>query len=121
MPFNLPEFNILFNSWVSPAAPAAGDLPTNANVPGQLYINARGFIANNLNVSFPYAQTIWLRMAIADEAADNGAIMYEVPPSSGRYYLARFKEVFHMGFPNEYWGVALLQCDIDGNPILRNV
>jgi len=64
---------------------------------------------------------IQLRMPVEAGTAWLAAWIIECPVESNRYYLLRWKERQHQGFPNEYLLAIVEQCDEDGVPIFRDV
>jgi len=120
MPAYLPTFNLLSDMWDSPNTPAA-NLPDSTNVPMQLYVPSKGLIDVQPDYIPWYVPPVYLRMLSVDAAAWASSWIIECPKASGRWYRARWKEVIHSGFPNEYLAILVHQCDNVGAWILKDV
>lgn len=120
MAFTPPQFNVLCDVWVFPRVPRL-DLPDYENEACQFYVTPKGqfflepvpftWFPPPIYLRFPYASAlVWEKLFIA-----------ECPPESGRYFRAYWKEILHLGFPNQYRLVIVEQCDDMGQPISRFV
>jgi len=120
MAYTVPDFNLLMDVWNSGNTPAAGD-PDSENVPVQFYLYSRGsFDVQPCELEL-YTPPIWLRMPVADKAVWIAGQVFEVPAESGRYYRARFKEIMHQGFTNQYLVVVVVQCNDEGFLLVRDI
>ena len=120
MAFTPPTFNLLADLWFCGNKPADGD-PDFEDQSCQLYLPSRVVLAFD-RVEHNYLIS-GIQLRLPAEAAVNWASLNiaEVPAESGRYFLAQFKEYQHAGFPNQYLLVVVLQCDENGEPIMRDV
>lgn len=110
MPFTLPNFNLLMNVWRNPRVPASGG-PDVANLACQLYLNTRGTFDLLPGARAQWVPPVWLRIAPGVFlAAPND--LYEVVAGGTRYYLYRWDERTHLGFPNAYDSILVEQCTI---------
>jgi len=118
--YTLPSFNLLGSAWIDPNAP---DLDTAdvVDVACQFYIYSRGAFDINIGFLELWSPPIYLRLDPTNRPFDVGIWIWEVPSASGRYYRVRWKEILHLGFPNEYDVHLLAQCDGAGVEILRDV
>jgi hypothetical protein len=111
--FALPNFNLTGVAWVPPHTPA-GDPFDIGDFPCQLYIPSRmeGIDQVEGGTGF-YTPPIILRL---DRAAPNMAANYIVRVSSypTEYYLVRWVQKVHVGFPNEYRSAIMHQCTAAG-------
>jgi len=120
MAYTLPEFNVLIDVWDSGNLPA-DDPPDFENVTVQFYVYSRvSFDVQPCNLEL-YQPPIQIRLPVSTSAIWVSSQIYEVPAESGRYYRARFKERVHLGFPNEYLVVYVVQCQDDGLVIARDI
>jgi len=118
--FTVPNFNVFCDIWYTPRAPADGP-PDVANVPCQFYLTPKGqtFIDPPPFTFFPLP--IYVRIPIANDADWRQMRVAEIPPGSGFYYRASWKERVHLGFPNEYRVIIVAQCDDTGTVITKFV
>lgn len=118
--YTVPDFNLKSDLWFGTNTPGS-DPPDATNRDCQLYIPSRGLLDITPGVLLEWAPPIYYRMPIADLINWTSLTVVEVVPGSQRYFRARFKEIMHEGFPNQYLMVVVEQCDEDGVPILRDV
>lgn len=118
--YTVPDFNLLADLWFGTATPGA-DAPDVEDQECQLYIPSRGLLDIEPGTQLFWVPPIYLRMPIANLINWTSLTVVEVVPGSQRYYRARWKEIMHEGFPNEYLMCIVEQCDEDGVPILRDV
>jgi len=120
MAYTVPNFNLLADVWNAGHTPA-DDPPDEENVPCQFYLYSRGtFDVDPCELEL-YTPPIWLRFQSVDAGIVSLGQVFEVEPETGRYYRARFKEIMHYGFPNQYLIVVVVQCTSDGIPLLRDI
>lgn len=121
MAFSPPQFNVLADVWYCGHAPAT-HVPDAENLTVQLYINSRApfSIDDPFFQVFDYPAT-FVRIPASADATWKSAHILEIPAESGRYYKARWKDIMHLGFPNEYRAISVAQCDAEGTPISRDV
>lgn len=120
MAYNLPTFNLLADVWYAGKNPAADD-PDAENVPLQFYLASKGTYDVDPCDNKNYTPPIWLRMPMTETAIWTSGQVWEVPAETGRYYRARFKDVMHLGFPNQYLIAVVVQCNAEGLPLIRDV
>lgn len=120
MPSYLPVFNLQASFWFAGKTPA-GDPPDVTDLDVQKYVSSKGLL--DLQPGDPgfYFPPIYLRMSVADEGTWASFMIAEVPQGSGSYYLARWKEDIHQGFPNHYLAAICEQCAANGTPTFRHV
>lgn len=118
--FTPPIFNILANLWFCGNTPNSGPFDFE-NQECQLYIYSRALLDIEPGSPELWIPPVWLRMPTAAVANWTSTFIAEVEAGSGRYYLARWKDVLHLGFPNEYRVILMEQCDGDGVPTFRDV
>jgi len=120
MAYTVPNFNVFADVWSTGHVPADDD-PDFENLTVQLYIYSRvSFDVQPCELEL-YQPPIQIRIPRAASTPWVEGQVFEVPAESGRYYRARFKERVHIGFPNEYLVVVVVQCGSDGIPILRDI
>jgi len=120
MAFTPPQFNVTCDIWNPPHLPFS-DLPDVEDQECQFYITPKG--DGNLTEGPPFTSfppPLYLRLPAAVTAIWRALWMVECPPASGRYYRAVFKEIVHLGFPNQYLLVILTQADDHGLWITRD-
>jgi len=120
MAYTVPDFNLLMDVWNAGKIPAA-DLPDSENVPVQFYLYSRGSFDIQPCELELYTPPIWLRLPVAENAVWIAGQVFECPAESGRYYRARFKEIMHQGFPNQYLVTVVVQCNEFGIPLIRDI
>jgi len=121
MPFTPPQFNVPSDVWYCGNTPADG-VPDVENVSVQLYINPRAPFSIDETILLTFeTPAIYVRMPRDTLSIWQQLHIVEIPAESGRYYVARWKEIMHLGFPNEYLVVSVHQCDGSGVPILRDI
>jgi len=121
MPFTPPQFNVLADIWACGNKPSAGD-PDFENVSVQLYINPRVPWSEDTTFTIIFnSPGIFVRMPESASVAWQACTILEIPAESGRYYFARWKDIMHLGFPNQYRVILVAQCDADGKFIQRDV
>jgi len=120
MAYTLPVFNVPVDVWSSGHTPAS-DAPDFENVASQPYIYSRvSFDVSQCDLEL-YLPALQIRQPLGAIVAWRDGQVFEVPAESGRYYRARIKEHVHMGFPNEYLVIFVVQCGADGVPVLRDI
>jgi len=112
VPFTLPIFNLLTNYWTAGHTPAA-DPPDIVDVPSQLYVFSRLGVDQVAASPTLYTPPIMIRQPLGAYLAVVGDIA-EAVPGSADYYKVRWVQVFHLGFPNQYLGVLVEQCNSAG-------
>ena len=118
MAYRPPTFNLECNVWVGTDTPADNP-PTYLAIPCQKYVTSKGQWPIDLFNQRWYIPPIYLRLPIDSGSAWVDGQIFELPAPSGQYYLARWKEVVHQGFPNQYFVVIIEQCDALGQPEYR--
>jgi hypothetical protein len=108
MPYSLPNFNLKMNVWHTGLNPAV-DPPT-ATLQGQLYIANKQIPDVEPGVPQHWVPSIFLRIGAGTYVPVNLDI-WEVPHASGAFYLHRWWDRIHKGFPNEYWAILVEQRD----------
>lgn len=118
--YTLPTFNLVADAWVAPNAPNldVADIP---NVPVQKYISSRAAFDIQPMELLAWVPPVYLRIDPAFGGLHADVWVWEVPQGSGVYYRARWKDLIHEGFPNEYEMHLLCQCDGDGAELSHNV
>jgi len=120
MAYTVPNFNVFADVWSTGHVPADDD-PDFENLTVQLYIYSRvSFDVQPCELEL-YQPPIQIRIPRQAPIPWVNGQVFEVPAESGRYYRARFKERVHIGFPNEYLVVVVVQCGSDGIPVLRDI
>ena len=112
MPFSLPVFNLVADFWTGGHTPAA-DPPDTVGVPCQLYLTSRPSTDQVASTPTLYTLPIIIRMPLGIYTPAKGDIT-EVAPGSADYYLVRWVQVIHLGFPNAYLTALVEQCDAAG-------
>lgn len=120
MAYTVPIFNLLGDVWYAGKVPSA-DAPDVENIELQKYIYSRAVYDVQPCEVEQFTPPIFLRMSIDDSEAWELGQVFEVPAESGMYYRARFKEIMHQGFPNQYRVVVVVQCNDEGIPLIRNI
>lgn len=110
MAFQAPVFNIVCNLWRAPATTA--DPPT-AVYACQLYIPPRSQFDVKPTVYEEYNPSVQLRLPIGTDVAVDDIV--EVGNGDGWFYIVRWHDRQHRGFPNEYT-LAILEQDTTGPP-----
>jgi hypothetical protein len=120
MAYSLPQFNLLCRVWNSGNNPALGAHDVE-DQPCQFYLYSRGvFDVQPCDLEL-YQPPIYLRFPVEAAVVVSEGQVFEVPKESGRYFRARFKEVMHYGFPNEYLIAIVVQCNAEGVPFLHDI
>lgn len=117
---SLPSFVSLCNVWFAPGTPAAG-APDLVNVPCQLYVPSKAGVDMEPGTVWAWVPPIYLRLPISETNAARLGKIYEVEPGTGFYYIKRWVDRCHRGFPNEYWMALLMQCTNTGFDVQRDV
>lgn len=112
MVFTLPNFNLVGRTW-NPGHNPATDPPDFVGIPLQLYVNSRQSIDIEAGASQFYTPLIIIRTPLPTLAFQTGTIVESVTGSSD-YYLVRWLQNYHQGFPNEYLGCSVSQCSALG-------
>jgi len=120
MAFTVPHFNVTANLWYGHRVPDDG-APDASDQPCQFYVPPRGLFDVTPGELELWVPPIYFRMPIDQHTSWVQTTIVEVLPGSGRYFRARWKEVMHMGFPNEYLMIVIEQCMSDGVPFIRDV
>lgn len=120
MAYTPPQFNINVDVWSAGHVPSEDD-PDFENVTSQFYVYSRVIFDVQPCELELYQPAMQIRMPIAAVVPWTDGQVFEVPSESGRYYRARFKDRLHLGFPNEYLIIFVVQCGSDGIPILRDI
>jgi len=121
MSFQLPNFNLLANIWAVGDGPLEG-APGYPDVPCQLYVNSKAAFDTEYGTAWAWSPPTFLRLPVAFEAAWQNAGIIEITAHLGDFYIAKWKERIHMGFPNEYLAIQMDQSvDAHGTPGARNV
>jgi len=118
--FTVPVFNLFADVWNAGNTPAGG-APDFENVPVQLYISSRGTFDVQPCEMEQFTPPIWVRIPISEIAIWTSGQIWEVPAETGRYYRARFKDVMHYGFSNQYLFAIVVQCNSEGIPLIRDI
>lgn len=114
-----PVFNVTANAWLTPNVP--GGSPPDYTLSVQIYIASRGLIDCQPGTPLFWVPPVYVRFDDAGSPLGPGVWIWEIPSLSGRFYRVRWKEVVHLGFPNEYKIHVVEQCDTGGTAILRDV
>ena len=114
MGFPLPNFNLLGNWWQTPHLPSTG-LPDIVNFKNALYLDPHAPLVF-IPVA-PYSSTLCLTIIIKVPAFTytfhRGDIL--MPDNTvASYFKVEFAEVFFRGFPQQYEGVLVRQCNANG-------
>lgn len=112
MSYRLPNFNLSTQIWQGGHTPAV-DPPDLIAVSAQLYVHSKGSFGDYVFPSFQYVPAIFLRFPLGAYLPNAGDIVDSLTPP-GDYYLVGFAQRIHVGFPNEYWMVSVLQCTSSG-------
>lgn len=112
-----PVFNALMNVWDPPATPGSGP-PTFTNIACQLYVYSRtptllwhpgsGRQLPLIIIRLPFTTPGLPRI---DSIWRAGAVP---PVFPDQYFKVQYYQVMHYGFPNEYWALYCLQCNLNG-------
>lgn len=120
MAYTVPQFNVPVDFWSTGHIPD-DDPPDFENVSCQFYIYSRvSFDVQPCELEL-YQPPMQLRVPRSAALAWVAGQVFEVPAESGRYYRARYKDRVHLGFPNEYLVIFVVQCGSDGIPVLRDI
>jgi len=120
MAYTVPVFNVPVDVWDAGHVPD-DDAPDFEGVTCQFYIYSRGsFDVQPCELEL-YTPPLQIRMPASTSAIWISGQVFEVPAESGRYYRARFKDRLHLGFPNEYLVVWVVQCNGAGVPLIRDI
>lgn len=123
MAYTPPEFTLLMDVWST--GPASAGPADHTGVPCAKYVFSR----TDSPATPPWSAGFWvewhplilIRTPFAppfDVTVPNlyaTAAMVEVPSGSGSFYLVRFAEIMHEGFPNQYVALGTVQCLDDGS------
>jgi len=111
MPFMPPSFNLLAQVWNAGHTPAT-DLPDRRDEACQLYVPSRAVPVWDQGLDFPWHFVIILRRPSGLPELARGDIVGLSPGPD--YYLVRWTQKVHYGFPNEYRESYVTQCDSAG-------
>lgn len=120
MAFSVPVFNVLIDLWFGEHTPFTQDADV-FNQSAQFYLNSRGALDVKPGDKSSYTPPIIVRLPTVAIANWTAVTVMEIPGGTGRYYRARFKEVMHLGFPNQYLMIVAEQCNEKGQAITRDV
>ena len=114
MSFPLPQFPLAASVW-DPANLPVTNPPSQANMLCQLYVDAH---AGEIFIPVaPYNASImattWIKFPTGTHTWLRGGII-RVPQVAGFYYKIEYKEFFYLGFPQQYEGVLVTQCNANG-------
>lgn len=104
MAFTLPNFNVSCFIWHPPNAPPN---PPDENLACQFYVTSRGQWGMVPGDNTLYIPPIYLRLQPGSALLVGDVV--ECPPATGRFYVVRWVEVMHLGFPNQYLAGILEQ------------
>lgn len=112
MAFTLPDFNQLLYVWRTPRTPEDGP-PDEAEIPCQIYLASR--LTQDITDGAPEAwkPPIILRCPSESFHPEPGDLYLLQIHDTDYYYLYRFWEYIHVGFPNEYQFVIVSHCGSD--------
>jgi hypothetical protein len=114
MSFTLPQFNVSYDGWNYPNTPSGGG-PDFSGIPCQFYVPSRGIFDVTPDTQSEWVPPIYIRVPVTSYAAFKAVWIFGVDDGHGiQYYKARWKEVMHLGFPNQYWIAVVEQCDNAG-------
>jgi len=128
--YDVPDFNLDADLWTGTQLPST-HAPTHAGFPCQKFVTSRVVsgveprwqpgLTTNPQIFFSlYTPPIVLRFPRTGPWAGpwSGWLVgvIECPSGSLQYYLLRWGEVMHEGFPNEYAAALCEQCRDDGSP-----
>jgi len=110
---SLPEFNIMVSYWFAGGSPAAG--PADGTCMAQLYFNSRNFADITPGDDLAWAPAVFLRIKKEDFWAIGTPFVTTVfgwTDDNGLtfYWIVRWWEYTHAGFPNMYISASLDQC-----------
>ena len=120
MSYTVPVFNLFADVWFDGKTPAV-DLPDVENLPVQKYLYSRMVYDVQPCELEDYTPPILIRIPFSDLSTWRNAQVFEVPMESGQFYRARFKEIMHEGFSNQYLVAVVVQCTDAGVPLLRDI
>jgi len=115
MPYTAPQFNCLADIWFGNRVPFDGP-PDEVNVPCQFYIPSRASLDHTPGTAELFVPPIYVRMPVSENENWKRAHVLEIHEDEHLYYLARWKERMHLGFPNEYRVILVVQCHGTGEP-----
>jgi len=120
MGYVLPQFNLLARVWYVPRRFSSG-APDAVDVPCQLYVYSRPLMDVQYGEKTLWVPPVTLRLPKEKVGTWAQMGLVECPSGSERYYLTRWKEWMHLGFPNEYLIAMVDQCTAEGDPVARYV
>jgi len=120
MSYTVPVFNLFTDVWFDGKTPAT-DAPDVENLPTQKYLYSRGVWDIQPCEMEVYTPPIMIRIPFTDFNTWESSQVFECPAESGRYYRARFKEIMHEGFSNQYLVAVVVQCTNGGIPLIRDI
>jgi len=112
MPAGLPSFNLIYDGWVNPARPAT-DPPSVTALACQVYIHSRADIDQVSDSVDEWIPPIYLRTRLVDFHPHKGDVV-QVNYLLNDYYVVKWSQNIHMGFPNEYVMSLIQQCNAAG-------
>ena len=108
--YTLPTFNLTMDIWRDPRTPASG-APDLSGVPVQMYLESRPQIDIEYDDPGFWVPPIILRSPKLSFTPRSGDLYLIVLHGSSYFYLYRWWEYYHAGFPNEYQAVLVIHCD----------
>jgi len=114
MTFPLPQFPLLARVW-NPANLPVTNPPNFAGMHCQLYVDPHAvqFLATVAPLNASIVATTWAKFPVGSWVFLRGGILM-IPELTGTYYKIQYKEIFYQGFPQQYEGVLVVQCDANG-------
>lgn len=124
MAFTLPNFNLTLDWWVYGNLPSLGP-PDIGGVPAQLYVDTRTLFVvpkaggvDAIFVEWMRIQNVW---PFVFPPPYVGSVFGWTDPAGNQwYYLVKSWEWAHVGFPNEYLDMLVMQCDNAGDQTINN-
>lgn len=116
MAFNLPVFNLNLGMYLPPNNPMTG--PPDQLIDCQLYVDAKARVDITPGSPLDWVPPIYIRLSVDD-------FYVNLPPAVGAgfryiddnaqtwYYVVRWWERIHAGFPNQYMQLLCEQCKIN--------
>jgi len=111
--YTLPIFNRACDVWVFPHTPLA-DPPDIVDYHCQVYFASRQALDVEPSLPNLWVPPVFLRFTSAEGAVISPGDIVGVDPGKGDFYKARWVQITHSGFPNEYYSVLVEQCDAAG-------
>jgi len=114
MTFPLPQFPLFASVW-DPAALPVTNPPSAIGLHCQLYVDVH---ADMIYIPVaPYnlslLATTWIKFPTGSHTFLRGGII-KCPEAIPLYYKIEYKEYFYLGFPQQYEGVLVSQCNANG-------